>query len=247
MRPKAFFEQLTVLARGLFGDALLSGGPLDDSRLNFFEALSAMDPAVAAIFMALNNQYHADDADSLVAFLRAHGVLGDGDLRLPPRAGLPALVRRLTNALGRISAPDPGFVVPAPYRLVNGTDELQRFGKEYENCLALHHWGAAEHHLWLATGTGVSLVVDELRLLVALRRVGGELWVLDQFVGPKNEAPPKGAQAVLLRDLAAAGVRVVSTDLQAALARLHGAVHRHRPFQTDDIDDEADDGEEIAA
>jgi hypothetical protein len=59
-----------------------------------------MDPEVAAIFALLRDQYHAKFADSLVTFLRAYGAVGENDLRLPPRAGLPALVRRLTRALG---------------------------------------------------------------------------------------------------------------------------------------------------
>jgi hypothetical protein len=209
-----------------------------------------MDPEVAAIFAALRDQYHAEFADSLVAFLQAYGAVGENDLRLPPRAGLPALVRRLTRALGRIPAPDPGFEVLAPYRRITSTDELQRLGREFQNCLALHHLGAAEHHLRLIDGSGVHLAADEPRLLVALHRVGGGLWVLEQLAGPKNEAPPKGAQAALLRGLAANGVKVLATDPQTALARLYGATRRHRGLQDDDLNDvvdDEDDGEEVAA
>jgi hypothetical protein len=249
VRARAFYVRLRTIADGPFSNALLDAGPIDDVRLSFCEALANMDPAVAVIFSKLKDSYNAESADSLVAFLRVHGVLGDEDLRLPPQAGLPALVRRLTQALGRVAAPDPGFIVPAPYRLIASTDELQSLGKQFQNCLMLHHWGAAEHHLRLVNGTGIYLVADELRVLVALRRVGGELWVLDQLVGPKNQAPPEGTQAALLRDLAANGVKVVATDPQAALARLYGATRRHRE-PVDDLDDAVDDedeGEEIVA
>jgi hypothetical protein len=47
----------------------------------------------------------------------------------------------------------------------------------------------------------VFLVAEEPALLVALRRVGGGLWVLEQMAGPENRAPTKDTQATLLRDL----------------------------------------------
>ncbi|MBL6077725.1 hypothetical protein JMJ56_06885 [Belnapia sp. T18] len=251
VRGQEFYRRVGKVAAGPFADAMLEAKAIDDACLTYCEALSGMDPEVAAIFATLRDQYHAEFADSLVAFLRAYGAVGENDLRLPPRSGLPALVRRLTRALGQIPAPDPGFEVPAPYRLITSTDELQRLGREFQNCLALHHWGAAEHHLRLIDGSGVYLVADELRLLVALHRIGGGLWVLEQCAGPKNEAPPAGAQAALLKGLAANGVKVLATDPQTALARLYGATRRHRRLQADDLNDtedgDGDDGEEIAA
>ncbi len=100
-------------------------------------------------------------------------------------------------------------------------------------------------------GTGLYLVADEPRLLVALHRVGGGLWVLEQCAASKNEAPPEGAQAALLRSLAANGVEVLTTHPQTALARLYGAGRRHRELPADDlngaVDDDGDEGEEIAA
>ncbi len=245
-----FYRRVGKVAAGPFADAMLEAKAIDDACLTYCEALSVMDPEVAAIFAALRDRYHAEFADSLVAFLRAHRAVGENDLRFPPRAGLPALVRRLIRALGRIPAPDPGFEVPAPYRRITSTDELQRLGREFQNCLALHNWGAAEHHLRLIDGSGVYLVADDPRLLVALHRVGNGLWVLDQCAGPKNEAPPEGAQAALLRGLAANGVKVLTTDPQTALARLYGAIRRHRGPQDDDLNeavDDEDDGEEVAA
>ncbi|WP_043338378.1 hypothetical protein [Belnapia moabensis] len=249
VRKQEFYKRVGKIAAGPFADALFEAKAIDEACLTHCEALLAMDAEVAAIFVRLRDRYHAEFADSLVAFLRAHGVVRGDDLHLPPKAGLPALVRRLTRALGRLPAPDPGFLVPAPYRLIASTDELQRLGKEFQNCLALHHWGAAEHHLRLIDGTGVYLIADELRILVALRRVGGGLWVLDQCAGPKNEAPADGAQATLLRGLAANGVKLVAADPQTALARLHGATRRQHGLGGDDLneDDEEEDGEEIAA
>src|SRR5689334_10214138 len=98
---------------------LLHGGSINDARLTYYDALSRMDPATAALRTALNeNLYLAEGVGCLVAMLRAHGALNDGDMRLPTRAGMPAVVRRLRTVLARIVAPDPGFAPPAPFRLV---------------------------------------------------------------------------------------------------------------------------------
>jgi hypothetical protein len=76
---------------------------------------------------------------------------------------------------------------------------------------------------------------------VALRRIGGGLWVLEQMMGPKNQAPPKGAQTALLRALAAAGLTIVAMDPQAAYARLHDESRRRRELPDRDEDDLGDD------
>jgi hypothetical protein len=172
-----FYERLGAICRGPLADALLDGGALNNARLGYFEALSAMDPAVAMLRGALPEEvYWTEGVDCLVALLRARGALRDGDLRLPPRAGLPALVRRLRTALGRIEAPVPSFAVPPPFRLVRTTDELQRIGKAFHNCVALPQWGATQHHLHLIDGTGVYLVSDDPPLLATLRRVADRVW-----------------------------------------------------------------------
>ena len=245
VRQRRFYERLGAVATGPFGPALLGGGPLDDARLGLFEAVLAMDPLVATLRAALPEAiYQFEAADSLVAFLRAHGALHDGDLRLPPKAGLAAVNRRLQRALGRIRAPDPGFAPPPVFRLVSTTAELQRIGRAFGNCVAMPEWHATQHWFRLLDGTGVYLVSDAPPLLVALRRAAAGVWVFDQIAGPKNEAPPKGARAALLRSLAAAGVRVVATDPQTALSRLDAEARRGR----DDAEDEGgDDGDELAA
>jgi hypothetical protein len=256
VHERQFYERLGLISRGPFGDALLNSGNLDYGRLALFESLSDMDPLVISLRGALGEaQYLVEGADCLLAFLRARGALDEREFRLPPKAGLPALVRRFQAALGRIPAPDPGFEPPHPYRLVSTTAELQRIGKAFRNCVALPNWHAAQHHFRLLDGSGVYLVADEPALLAALRRVDGGLWLLEQVAGPKNKAPPRGAQAALLRDLAALGLKIVSTDPQSAFSRLDGEARsrRHLPNQDeDDFDDDQDDGidagiEEVAA
>jgi hypothetical protein len=244
VRERRFYERLGAAARGPFADPLLDGGALDDLRLAHYEALSRMDPAVAALRGALPEDTHlAEGVDCLVALLRARGALRDGDLRLPPRAGVPAVARRLRAALARIEAPDPGFAAPPPYRLVRNTGELQRIGEAFGNCVALPQWGAAQHHLGLIDGTAVFLARDDPPLLVLLRRVADRTWHLEQCFGPKNASPPPGARSALRRDLGAAGLRIVAADPQSALGRLEQEARRGRGGEADpgDADDDLDD------
>jgi uncharacterized protein YjiS (DUF1127 family) len=239
-----------LVSRGPLGHALLDGGDLDDGRIGFYETLSKMDPMIGSFHGALDEMRHqAEAVDSLLAFLRAHHALHDSDFRLPPKARMASLARRFQRALGRIPAPDAGFSPPAPYRIVTSTEELQRIGKYFGNCVAMPNYHAVEYHFRLLNGTGVFLVSDEPALLVALRRISGGLWMLEQVAGPKNQAPPRGTQAALLRDLAAAGLKIVTIDPQAAYARLHDECRSRRALadlDEDDLDDDRDDGIEVA-
>jgi hypothetical protein len=248
VRDKRFYERVGEVSRGRFGDAFLGGGPLDDGRLGFFEALSTMDPLIASVRNVLpESRYDAEGVNSVIMFLRGHGALRDGDFHLPPKSGLPSLVRRLRRALDRIPAPDPGFVPPSPWRLIASTAELQRIGKALGNCVAMPNYNAVHHHFRLLDGTNVFLTIDTPPLLASLRRVGADLWVFEQMAGPRNVAPPKGVQAALLRDLTAAGLKIVETDPQSALSRLDGQTRRGRAAVEDDLEDEdEEDGEEDA-
>jgi uncharacterized protein YjiS (DUF1127 family) len=111
--------------------------------------------------------------------------------------------------------------------------------------VAIPNYNAIEFHFRLVNGLGIFLVSDDPALLVALRRVGGGLWVLEQMAGPKNRAPTKDTQATLLRDLADAGLKIVTTDPQAAYARLHHDSRSRRALadlNDDDLDEDAADG-----
>ncbi len=72
------------------------------------------------------------------------------------------------------------------------------------------------------------------------------------MVGPKNEAPPDGMRAALVRDLATAGLRIVAAEPQSALGRLEQRARSGRargPVELDLGDEDADlDGAvEVAA
>ncbi|GAA0607221.1 hypothetical protein GCM10009416_50260 [Craurococcus roseus] len=248
VRERAFYAKLGEVARGPFGGALLDGGArLDDQRLDYYRALARMDPVVGSLRGALPEAlHHAEAVDALVAFLRARGALDEADFRLPPKAGPAAVARRLRRALGRVPAPDPGFAAPPPYRLVGTGAELQRIGEAFKNCVAPPQWQASQHLLRLLDGTGAYLTSGDPALLVALRRVAAGVWTLEQMAGPGNAAPPDGARSALLRDLAAAGLRMVAVEPAEALSRFDHEVLRERerlieaglgdPLEDDDLD-----------
>jgi hypothetical protein len=243
------YERLGAICRGPFAEALLDGD-LTESRIAYYEALSRMDPATAALRSAVQeNSYLVESVDCMVSLLRAHNAFREEEMRLPPGAKMPAVARRIRAALGRIDAPDPGFVVPDPFRLVRTTDELQRLARSFENCIALPQWGAAKYHVNLVQGLTVFLASEEPPLLVALHRVADGVWQYEQCAGPKNAAPPPGARSALIRGLVAAGLKIVETDPQTALARIEQEAMRGRDGEGDLEDDlgEGDDDDEIAA
>jgi hypothetical protein len=246
VQSRRFYERLGHLACGPFGDVLLhTDRRLDHSRLDYYEALARMDPAVVALRAVLpESTYDVEALDALLAFLRARDALREDDLRLPPKAGLRAVVRRLQAVLARLPAPDPGFAPPANFRLVRSTGELQAIGRAYKNCVALPQFRAGQFHMRLIDGSGVYLTSDVPPLLVALHRAHGAVWVLEQMAGPKNAAPPPGARDALVRDLTAAGLRIISTDPASALSRLGDSTRRLprflRPEAADDDDEEED-------
>jgi hypothetical protein len=256
VHPRRYYERLATVCTGPFAEALIASD-LTDGRIGYYEALAKMDPAMAALQSGLReNSYVADGVDCMLALLRAHGVLRDEDIRLPPRVGTHAIARRLRAALARIEAPDPGFAVPPPFRLIRCTDELQRIGRAFRNCVALPQWGAARFHLDLVSGAGVFLTSNAPLVLALLTRVADRVWHFEQCVGPRNASPPPGVRSALIRDLTAAGLRIVSADPQSALGRLEQEARRGRAAagnheadldDHDDDDGEADDIDGIAA
>jgi hypothetical protein len=243
-------EGLGAVCRGQFANAFLEGN-LTKGRIAYYEALARMDPATAGLRAAFGeNSYVADSLDCMLSLLRAHGALRDGEMRLPAGAGMPAVARRIRAALGRVDAPDPGFVVPEPFHLVRTTDELQRLARSFENCVALPQWGAAKYHVNLVMGSTVFLASDDPPLLCALHRVADSVWQYEQCAGPKNSSPSPGAKSALLRGLVAAGLKIVETDPQSALARIEQEATRGSGGEVDlddDLDEEGDGEDEIAA
>jgi hypothetical protein len=247
---KRFYERLAAVCRGPFAEALLDGD-LTEHRIAYYEALAKMDPATAALRAGFGeSSYLVDSVDCVVTLLRAHGALRDEEMQLPRGAGMAAVARRIRTALWRITAPSPDFVVPAPFRLVRNTNELERLAQRFENCLRLREWSAARYYIGLVAGTTVVLASDDPPLLATLHRVAEGVWQFDQCAGPKNISPPPGMKSTLIRDLVAAGLRIVETDASSALARIEAEARRGRGGEVDlddDLHEEGGDEDEIAA
>lgn len=241
VRERGFYERVAAACRTPFGDWLL-GGDLDDARLSHTEALLNMDPFVAAMHAALPNPlYLARSVDAVLAFLRSHDALAEAELRLPPRAGLRAILRRLQRALDGIPAPFPGFALDPPHRLVGTVGELRRLGAELGNCVADPRAFATDHWFRLLDGSTVFISCDEPAFLASLRRVGPNLWRLDQVSGAKNGAVGEQARDRLIGALRAAGARVLDHDPSHALSSLWSCAERRRDAD-DGLEDElADD------
>jgi hypothetical protein len=240
---KRFYMRLGEVARGPFCDVLLRiDRSIDDSRIDYYEALARMDPAICVLRKVLpESSYDAEGLDALLSYLRAREALRDDDLKLPTKASVRAVVRRLQAALARLPAPDPGFAPPTGFRILRSTAELQAVGRAFQNCVALPEYHAGQHHLHLIDGTSVYLASDTPPLLVALRRVHANLWHLEQVAGPKNAPPPPGAKEALVRDLVAAGLRIIAADPASALSRLCGSVRRVLRFADADAEDEGNE------
>jgi len=175
VRDRSYYMRLDAVCRGPFGTAFLDGD-LNDTRLDFYEAIGTMDPLVINLRAALPEARHiASAVDTLVALLRGYGAIGQCDLNLPKSARTGAVLRRLLRGLYAVRAPQPPFTVPEPFRLVATVGELRDIGRKFRNCLApIPHFGT-NHWLDLANGTAVYLTIEEPPLLTELRRFGPNL------------------------------------------------------------------------
>ena len=77
-------------------------------------------------------------------------------------------------------------------------------------------------------GLNVFLASDDPTTDCALHRVTGGVWQFEQRAGRKNAAPSAGTKSALIRGLSPAGLKIVETDPQSALARIEQAATRGR-------------------
>jgi hypothetical protein len=221
VHEREFYERLALLSGSPLADNLLSGGPLNDSRLNRVEVLLAMDPVILSLPGIWNRPtYEIEATDTLIQFLRGHEALRDGDLQIPKGGGLPAVLRRLQNALDRIEAPIPEFSLRAPFRIVRSVGELRDLGRTLENCLWGRRLGGTGHWFRLVEGTTVYVVGNAPPLLAAVQRAGRGLWKVDEVSGLQNENIGGDVREFLDESLRAAGVRIVRNMPSDALLSL---------------------------
>jgi hypothetical protein len=220
---KSYYERLGVHCAGPLSDLLLSGGSLSPRRLDRLEVLMGMDPIIISLRGILDRQLCEIVAvNAIITFVRAHGVFDEADFKLPEEAGVPAVLRKLQQALDRIEAPAPIFSLPPPYRIIRTVGEMRGVGKTLNNCLKNLRSFGTDHWLRLASGEAVYIASDVPPMLAALRKVGPDLWFLDEVEGPENADVLSQTKEMLTSALLQAGVRLIRESPAHAL-RVLGA------------------------
>jgi hypothetical protein len=241
VRERSFYVRLDVVCRGPFGSAFLDGG-LNEMRLDFFEALPTMDALTVNLHAALSETRHiANAVDTLVTLIRAYGTIGECDLHLPKRAGAAAVLRRLLRGLYAVRAPMPPFTVPARLRLVETIGELRGIGRQFENCLAPIGYFGTKHWFDLADGSVVYFSTDEPPLLIALSRVGPNLWHIEEMSGPKGVSPSAALRSAIEQSLRDTGCKPVPIDPGYALSSLARAARPPPKINVNLDDNDQDD------
>lgn len=119
VRGSRYYRRLGAAVTGPLGPSLLEAGLLNEDRLDHVDSVLAADPLVAPLSAHFpSSAFTIDHLDTLVTLLRAHAATDAVDWRLAPNAGPRAAFRRMQQALDALTAPDPGFEPPAPFRVV---------------------------------------------------------------------------------------------------------------------------------
>lgn len=238
VRGRRFYDRLGSAVTGPLGPSLLEAGPLNDDRLGHVDAVLAADPLVAPLSQHFpSSAFTIDHLDSLVTLLRAHGATDAVDWGLAPNAGPRGAFRRMQQALDALTAPDPGFEPPAPFRVVPSLGELRRIGISFENCVGHAAHYAARHWLRLTDGSAVFLIADDPPVLLALRPlIPGALFVIEEVAGPLNAPVSPEVVEKLRSDLLASGVIVLRLDPADAIWHLHSLAARKSKRAEDDAE-----------
>jgi hypothetical protein len=246
VRNRSFYQRLATVCTGPAADVLWGDTAINPELLAFAEKLLTLDPAVLKLRHLLSRSIDsAERLQATVLFLRAHRVLADNDLELPPQARLPALAKRLQSVLDRIAAPDPRFDLKPPLRIVRSVGELRETGKELENCLSDFAGYGAEYPVKLASGELVFVTCVEPQLAATLVRTAPGLYQLGSMSGPQNGMVPKEASDAFHQHLRESGVTLLASPVSWSLGWM---LRPERPGRrrgldrlADDIDGELDD------
>ncbi|BDG70238.1 hypothetical protein Rmf_01670 [Roseomonas fluvialis] len=238
VRGSRYYRRLGAAVTGPLGPSLLEAGLLNEDRLDHVDSVLAADPLVAPLSAHFpSSAFTIDHLDTLVTLLRAHAATDAVDWRLAPNAGPRAAFRRMQQALDALTAPDPGFEPPAPFRVVPSLGGLRRIGISFENCVADAGHYAARHWFRLADGSAVFLFADDPPVLLALRPlIPGALFVIEDVAGPKNAPVSPEVVEKLRSDLLASGVTVLRLDPADALWHLHSLAARNSKRADDDVE-----------
>ena len=116
--------------------------------------------------------------------------------------------------------------------------ELHEIGRRFKNCLAQTAPYGTNYWFDLANGSVVYLTTEEPPLLIALRKVGPELWHIDQLAGPKDMFPSDGSRRFMEQKLKDAGIKLVALNPGYALSNLDQATRQPKTgANIDDLDD----------
>jgi hypothetical protein len=194
-------------------------------RLDRLEALLEMDPIIISLPGIWDQRLcEIEAANAISVFERAHGAFDETDFNLSDGAGLPAVLRKLQQALKRIEAPAPNFSLPSPLRVIRTVGELGGVGKILDNCVKNLRSFGTDHWMRLASADTVYIATDAPPMSAALQHVGPDLWHLDEVKGPGNADILCDTKAMLTNALRAAGVRLVRESPAHSLRAL-GAGH----------------------
>jgi hypothetical protein len=107
VRGRSYYVRLAMpCVVGHSGGSAFLDGDLNDTRLDFYDALAMMDPLVVNLHAALPETWHlANAVDTLVALIRSYGAIDACDLNLPKNARTGAVLRRLLRGLYAVRAP----------------------------------------------------------------------------------------------------------------------------------------------
>jgi hypothetical protein len=238
VRGRDFYSRLGAAVTSPLGPSLLDGGLLNDQRLDHVDAVLAADPLVAMLSQHFPSSICTiDHLDSLVTLLRTHGAVDAVDWGLAPNAGPRGAFRRMQQALDALTAPDPGFEPPAPFRVVPSLGDLRRIGISFENCVGHAAHYAARHWFRLTDGSMVFLIADNPPVLLALRPlIPGALLVIEEVASPKNAPVSPEVVEKLRSDLLASGVKALRLDPADAIWHLHSLAARKSKRAEDDVE-----------
>ena len=209
------------LAGGQFGDAFLTGNPLNHRRLQFYEALPCLDPTVVEAHRLFGEDLRTAEAVSNVAaLLRAYGIAPEAAFNLPPSAGRQALYRRLMKLVDGLRAPAPAFEVPAPYRRVATVGALRDEALRFHNCLR-DRWHGPTMWLGLASGDDLFVVLDEPMIIARFHRAAPGIYAVGEIVGLSNGSVPDEARQALVSACRQAGGCITDYEPSEALRSLH--------------------------
>lgn len=209
-------------------------------RILYVAAMTDAGPAVANLCRLLPaGAATFESVTTVVQLLVAFGLDVDKGLNLSQTTGgANAAVKRLLALVDSLSAPDPGFELPGPLRLIGTVGALRRAGREFRNCLG-NPYSGPDHWMRLVAGSSIYVVSADPCFMASIARIGSGLCAIEDIAAPGNKAPSAAARLMVVRALRAAGQQVADTLPQHALGYLCGLTYRRGKDPAFDLEEGA--------